>query len=460
MKQNRWDATCVILAFGTVLMVTMASAQTYSVLYNFDGVHGQSPSYPNNLIQGIDGNLYGMTASGGTNESGVLFGMTPDGQFHVLYNFDGVHGSTPGGLSLGSAGVIYGVAESGGAHNYGTLFGITPAGQVSLFYNFLGCAEGGYPMTAPIEVSNGTFYGTTLEGCQNEWSGSAYKLDTAGHFTSFGPIIVGGGTFAPFVQAGGYLYSTTVFGGGDGSAFRMSPDGTMTTIYSFCQHGCSGGAQPSGPLIVGNDNYLYGTTPTGGNQSGEGVVFKLSPSGDETVLHSFTGGDDGGEPISGVMLASDRNYYGITLKSGQFGYCGIVYRITPKSNFSTVFTFDCSQSGSSTVLMQHTNGLLYGMTSYGGLYYPNGVIYSLDLGLPPFVRLTQGTGRPGSSGGILGQGFIGTTSVTFNGVPAKFTVVSDTFIEAVVPADATTGYVTVTTTSGVLNSNAVFRVIQ
>jgi hypothetical protein len=83
----------------------------------------------------------------------------------------------------------------------------------------------------------------------------------------------------------------------------------------------------------------------------------------------------------------------------------------------------------------------------------------MDVGLGPFVSLERPAGKIGQTGGILGQGFTGTTSVSLNGTPASFTVVSDTFIKTTIPAGATTGYVTVTTPSGTLTSNVPFRVI-
>jgi uncharacterized repeat protein (TIGR03803 family) len=109
-------------------------------------------------------------------------------------------------------------------------------------------------------------------------------------------------------------------------------------------------------------------------------------------------------------------------------------------------------------LLQATDGIFYGTTQQGGAYN-YGTVFSLSTGLGPFIALVRNSGKVGQTGGILGQGFTGTTSVSLNGVPATFTVVSDTFINATVPAGATTGYVTVTTPSGTLISNVPFHVI-
>lgn len=120
--------------------------------------------------------------------------------------------------------------------------------------------------------------------------------------------------------------------------------------------------------------------------------------------------------------------------------------------------FENSDGAFPTGLLQSTTGTLYGTAGEGGEYGYGG-IYSLDVGLGPFVSFVRGVGRIGQSGGILGQGFIGTTSVTLNGVSASFRIVSDTYLVATIPPGATTGYVTVTTPTGTLTSNKKFIVL-
>ncbi len=150
---------------------------------------------------------------------------------------------------------------------------------------------------------------------------------------------------------------------------------------------------------------------------------------------------------------------------------GTVYSFTPDGQLKTLYDF-CSESNCAdgyfptSTLLQGTNGIIYGTTTYGGLGVCNnlngvgcGTVFSLEMGLRPFVALVRGIARVNQQFGILGQGFTGTTAVSLNGMPAQFTVVSDTFIKATVPAGATTGYVTVTTPSGTLTSNKPFVVI-
>jgi hypothetical protein len=153
---------------------------------------------------------------------------------------------------------------------------------------------------------------------------------------------------------------------------------------------------------------------------------------------------------------------------------GTLYKITPSGTFTTLYKF-CAQAkckdGSNpyATLFQATNGTFYGTTLYGGTNSsacpagfsrgPCGTVFSLSTGLSAFVSLPLDSGQVGGVGGILGQGFTGTTGVFLNGTPATFTVVSDTFIEATVPAGATSGFVTVTTPSGTLTSNVPFQVV-
>jgi uncharacterized repeat protein (TIGR03803 family) len=217
-------------------------------------------------------------------------------------------------------------------------------------------------------------------------------------------------------------------------------------------------------LIQGSDGNFYGASP-GTVIRPHGIVFKLTPAGTWILLHGLDGKGDGAFPFGSLAQASDGNFYGTakfggaTSQSNSQG-CGTIYQVTPGGNFTTVYTFPshgsmgCNPSGT---LVQHTNGLLYGATTDS----PNldtGVFFSLDLGLPPFARVLPEASRVGQTVGILGQGFTGTTAVTFNGTPAQFTVVSDTYLTAPVPSGATTGFITVTTPTGTLKSNKKFQV--
>jgi uncharacterized repeat protein (TIGR03803 family) len=182
-------------------------------------------------------------------------------------------------------------------------------------------------------------------------------------------------------------------------------------------------------------------------------------------LHRF--GDpnypnDGWNAFGGLVEATDGNFYGVT-RNGGTHQCGVIYQITPARLYSILYNFDAWAPGNalgylpSSTPIQHTNGKIYGATGAGGANLL-GLIYSLDLGLAPFVRLVSTSGKVGTSITILGQGFTGASSVSFNGTPATFKVWADTFLKATVPSGATTGSVTVTTASGTLTSDYTFRV--
>jgi uncharacterized repeat protein (TIGR03803 family) len=170
--------------------------------------------------------------------------------------------------------------------------------------------------------------------------------------------------------------------------------------------------------------------------------------------------------LASPLQATDGDFYGTASAGGSLvcsGGCGTIFRITSQGSFSVLYDFDSTSGASPAVtLIQHTNGILYGDAQNGGSACSSpgcGVFFSLNLGLKPFVSLVFNSGRIGKSVDILGQGFKGTTAVSFNGTAAIFKVVSNTYLTATVPAGATTGFVTVTTPRGTLTSNRKFRVL-
>jgi uncharacterized repeat protein (TIGR03803 family) len=450
--------TSAAFIFATVtLLAAAASAQTYTDLYNFNGTYG---SYPQGaLAQGRDSTLYGTTSSGGANGYGVVFELTQGGTLKVLYNFDGAHGANPyGGLTLATDGNLYGTTEFGGANGYGTIFKVTPHGSLTTLYSFTGGADIGYPYAPPIEGLDGNFYGTT--GLRT--GPAAYKITPSGTFTLLALLPAGPTSsifgLPPLIQgADGNFYGTTWSGGGpsaDGTVFKMTPNGTVTTVYSFDWFH---GAWPLAPVIQGADGNFYGTTWDGGSND-TGVVFKVTPQGAITDLYTFGPWDSGdGAWGTGLIQATDGNLYGVTNAGGTAGE-GVIFQFTTDGSYSILFNFNGVYGlYPMSSPMQNTNGTIYGVTPEGGTS-GQGVAFSFDMGLRPFVRLETPTAKVRKTIGILGQGFIGATSVAFNGTPAAYTVISDTFIGATVPVGATSGFVTVTTPGGPLKSNQQFRV--
>jgi uncharacterized repeat protein (TIGR03803 family) len=210
------------------------------------------------------------------------------------------------------------------------------------------------------------------------------------------------------------------------------------------------------PIIQASDGNFYGTTRTGGS-SGYGVVYEITPAGVYTVLHNFKAFGAGSDPFAGLVQATDGKFYGATTGPGN-----ILYQITSAGIYTILYTFTPTTGQLPFVsLFQNTNGILYGDTAGGGTgsLCHCGVAYSLNAGLHPFVALLTTSGKAGQTIEILGNGLTGTTSVKFGTGSASFTVVSDTYMTAVVPATGTTGAVTVATPSGFRVSSKNFRVL-
>jgi uncharacterized repeat protein (TIGR03803 family) len=348
-----------------------------------------------------------------------------------------------------------------------------------------GRAGGSYPITALVQATDGNLYGTSSDGY--EGLGTVFKITTKGVFTTlykFCPIDCSDGRNpqgALIQGTDGSLYGTTTFGGnmcylGCGVVFKITTSGKLTTLYKFCsQTDCADGAHPHAGLVQGADGNLYGTTFDGGsggctdgNGTGCGTAFKITLEGKLTTLHRFDS-VDGNYPSDPLIQGTDGNIYGTTDSGGNLACnpsygCGTIFQIT-SGTLTTLHSFDSTDGAYAWGgLLQSTNGGFYGTTVDGGNLtcnssYGCGTVFSLNMGLGPFVAFVRNSGRVGQTGGILGQGFTGTTGVSLNGIPASFTVVSDTFIRATVPPRATTGFVTVTTPSGVLTSNVPFRVL-
>jgi uncharacterized repeat protein (TIGR03803 family) len=446
---------------------TGAQAQAFSVLYNF-GTHSGDPLFPQYagiIAQGRDGDLYSTTRYGGSG-TGAVFRITPSGTLSVIYN--NRHGGGPcSGLTLSTDGNFYGTTFAGGGSEGGRIFKVAPDGSFKVLNGF-NWSNGKYPYAPPVQGTDGHFYGTTSEGgnlteCQSVGCGTIYKITSSGKLTVLHVFDGTDGQFplAPLVQGtDGSFYGTTAGGGtnGHGTVFTITAAGNLTVLYKF--DGIHGQG-PIGPLVQGSDGNFYGTTG-GGGANGVGVVFRLTPKGAITLLHQFNG-TDGQAPYAGLVQATDGNFYGATASGGSIGG-GTIFRVSGKGSFSTLYNFNNSDSTNPEVtLFQHTNGILYGDTFQGGTgkgcsTSGCGTFFSLSVGLPPFVSLLSTSGKIGKTVEILGQGFTGTTGVSFNGTAANFQVVSDTYLTATVPNGATTGFVTVTTPGGTLTSNKKFRV--
>jgi len=467
---NGWLKLCFL-----VFVCGTASAQTFKTLISFDGADGENPD-ATAIVQGPDGNLYSTAVFGGVRDAGTMFGFSPSGAMRFL-SLSNHYKNPSGGLLLGSDGNFYGTTVSGGENHdgQGNVFEVRPSGRLSMLYSFTDTNDGWFPRTPLIQASDGNFYGTTTLGGLSSIGGTVFRITADGVLTTLYEFCTlnncqdGASSFAGLLQASdGNFYGTTNQGGdptctlnngyGCGTIFRITPDGVLTTLHVF--EG-SDGDMPIGALIQATDGSFYGTTSAGGTVAG--TVFKISLSGDFSTIYNFCSAPDcadGVQPVGGVIQATDGNLYGTTEDRG-YG-SGVLFRMTTSGVLTILHEF-CVHQGCtdgampSTVLLQATNGKFYGMTLMGGANN-KGTVYSLNVGLAPFVSLVTTLGDAGQSVGILGQGLRNTSGVSFNGVPATFKVLSDTSLSATVPVGVSTGYVTVTTPSGVLTSNKPFMV--
>jgi len=369
---------------------------------------------------------------------------------------------------------FYGITGGGGASDAcafgcGTVFKITPGGVLTTLYSFcsLGppCTDGEGPIAGLVQATDGDFYGTTYG--YSSCCGTVFRITPGGTLTTlhtFSGGDDGASPWAGLVQtANGDLYGTTSLGGNDGGTiFRITPEGALTTPYLFDY-----GYQPYAGLVQAANGDLYGTTSLGGAKGG-GTVFEISPSGTLTWLYSFCNRSpcpDGSQPDAGLVQATDGNLYGTTELGGSDN-SGTIFRITPGGTLTTLLSFD-KRDGQTPLapLVQATNGDLYGTVPYGGsyaaCYYGCGTVFRLPVGLGPFVEPQPASGKVGAVVEILGTDLTGATRVTFNGTPAviESSSSSASAITTTVPAGATSGKVQVTTPSGTLSSNVAFRVL-
>ncbi len=452
------------VSLACCLLLAVAAGQNNPVrlttIHVFNGNDGANPSLET-LAQGEDGNLYGTTVTGDLSKlGGAVFQMTASGKVTVLHVFRGFDGWHPAaGLVLGSDGLFYGDTRSRGTYfpNDGTIFSIASDGT----FNLLDTLDDRFanPSSTLIQGVDGNYYGTSPGKGGSLTPGSVYEVTSAGQLKrlhAFSRTKDGANPISGLIMGtDGAFYGTTSDGGafGCGTIFRMSPAGFLATIHSFAwRDGCN----PLGTLLLANDGNFYGTTYAGGS-GGFGTVFQMLPGGQLTTLHNFDV-FDGASPYAGLVQATDGQLYGTT-DSGSLGNYGLIFSLTTGGRFNIVQRFDgVHGDGPEGGLMQHTNGLLYGTTTFGGLTN-HGTVYTLDLGVGPFLKTVQTSGAAGSQVGILGAGFSSAFEVAFNGTLAAFSVVSDTYVTATVPAGASSGPVQIRSGGGTLRTFVDFQIL-
>jgi uncharacterized repeat protein (TIGR03803 family) len=304
----------------------------------------------------------------------------------TLHGFDNTDGINPiAALVQGSDGNFYGTTEYGGAAGWGTVFKITPSGTFNMLYSFcpqgFPCAGGAAPGTPLVRATDGNFYGVTY------WGG----------------------------------ISNSSCPNGCGTFFKITPTGTLTTLHDFCsQQNCADGFGPDA-LMQASDGNFYGTTAAGGANN-EGTVFKITSTGTLTTLYSFcaqSGCPDGSDP-DGLMQASDGNFYGTAFGSGAYGY-GAIFEITPSGAFTLLYSFNNSDGANPQGGLVEVNGTFYG-TTYAGGANNDGTVFEFQV--PPTLTVsTSGDGTVASTDGFIhcpgtcSHTYPANTPVTLNATP-------------------------------------------
>lgn len=422
----------------------LSPSHVLTTLHSFDSTDGANIYF--GLMQATNGNFYGYGTGGGSGSSGTIFEITPAGVFTLLHSFDASDGRYPNGVLVeGTNGILYGSTYQGGGHGLGTVFEITLAGKFTSLYDFTGGADGGSPADAFIQASNGLFYGTTSTGGANG-QGTVFSMTPAGKITTLYSFCAMSGctdsgySYGRLVQAtDGNLYGTTLVGGAHnaGSIFRITPAGKFTSLYSFCakvsKQVCTDGQSPYEGLTQATNGVLYGTTYAGGTTN-QGTVFSLS-AGLKPFVHAVISSGKVGASVT--LLGT--NLAGATAVS----FNGTASAITKATNTWLTTTVP---AGASTGTIA--------VTTPGGVLSSN-IAYRVT---PQITGFSPVSGSVGTLVKIAGVSLSKASRVTFGGVAATFTVVSDTEVDATVPTGAITGKVNATTTGGTAVSPTSFTV--
>ena len=409
MKTNKpKTTTCILILTLSLIVSVRTQALEPQTLFNFQlrpDTNGVQPEA--GLTLGPDGSFYGTTRDGGTNNSGTIFKVTPDGVLTFLFAFNGTNGAAPqGGLALGKDRNFYGTTTLGGSAGFGTVFRFSTNGVLTTLVSFNG-TNGANPQCQLVMDANGTFYGTAPEQGLGGF-GTVFRITMNGVLTTL--VAFNGDNGANpedglTVGADGNFYGTTANGGIKrlGTVFRITPGGALTTLFSFVNEGTF----PLGGLVQGADGTLYGTTGFGSTNPDFdfGTIFKIATNGVLTTLFEFHF-TDGEEPSSKLIFGSDGNLYGTTGFGGSTtndpvgNGLGTVFQITTNGAFSSLILFQGTNgSNPQGPLVLGNDGNLYGTTVQGGAG-GGGTIFRIV----PTARFTSIALRPGGSVLITGTG--------------------------------------------------------
>ena len=362
------------------LIAAGATAQTYEIVHAFRN-SGQPASVDassiSSLLYAPDGYFYGTTYWGGSSGVGTIFRIDTAGNLTTLHSFAYADGANPAaGLVRVTDGNFYGTTTKGGANNLGAVFRMDAGGVVTRVASFDGATSGQDPRAALIEAADGNLYGTTRSGGANG-DGTAFRIDTGGTMTtlhSFSRYVDGGSPVAELLEgADGNLFGTTSVGG---TVFRMSPTGDVAVIHSF-----GFDTWPSALIQVASGD-LLGTTMPANNGAGLSAIVSIELSGDVTILHQFDPSTEGYLPVAALTPGSDGAFYGTTRCYADVCRYGTIYRVDGSGNFSTLHVLAGDDGTYPLVAMTQGNGGFYGATTSSKWYDANestaGTIFRID----------------------------------------------------------------------------------
>ena len=351
---------------GAITVFRMDHSGNLTVIHSFDP--SEYVDVSKGVTLGEDGRLYGTSASGGTGGIGLVYSMDTGGTLSVLHQFVEEVGRQPlAGLIQGPDGFFYGANAFGGVQGLGTIFKMNALGRVAVFHGFAPEDVGTTPAAALCRGSDGFFYGTTgAFGAR----GTVFRLDGSGSLTALHLYGIGTSPSSLIQASNGRLYGTNPSGGFHfGSVFRVNADGTVGDIYAFT--GGSDGTFPEGPLVQATDGNLYGTNVY--------TIFRITPGGTLTTLHTFTG-SEGYQPMGALIQASDGKLYGTNSQGGANGF-GTIFRMTLSGSFESLHDFDQTDGSHPYAgLLQASDGNFYGTTYDGGFGNSNGfgTVFRMD----------------------------------------------------------------------------------
>ncbi len=346
----------------------------FELLHSFDS--GDMGEYPLAGLVEVNGSFWG-TALAGKKDHGTVFKFTPDTGMQLMHAFKGSDGFSPEAGLLRVGDNLYGTTKLGGETDRGVAFKITTAGAFTTLSS-LGTTSGYWPVAGLALGGDGGLYGTTTFGAASG-IGSVFRVDGAGTLSVMHSFhaLRGGGTDGEQAEAAllrhpktGDFYGTTLVGGlyGQGAVFKMTPSGQVTLLHSFLGGSDPLGCKPQAGLALAADGSMAGVTSFCGSQGG-GTLFKLSPDGTVSLLHTFSSAEQGEKPMAALVQRSDGRFYG-TASKGAWG-CGSVFSksASARGSFKLLHVFaadghdGCDPRGA---LITGSDGALYGTTTYGG----------------------------------------------------------------------------------------------